>query len=147
MLNDRCDQLATISSHSTFLFGNTLHKIIKKSSSLFRAFKGYSSGTIKFPHTVINIYKLASGVDCAGENNREDPYTLYLFSFMRYHEFSVLILHYLMSFTEYTRNDHLVFQHNDVLPWIRLHSECFLVFREFVEKPVLFWTSVFQRSL
>lgn len=57
---------------------------------------------------------------------------------MRYHEFSVLILHYLTSFTEYARNDHLVFQHNDVLPRIQLHPECFLVFREFVEKPVLF---------
>lgn len=56
------------------------------------------------------------------------------FSFTRYNEFSVLILCYLITFTEEAFQGKPV----DILSWMRLHSEWFLTFPEVVEMFVLF---------
>ena len=65
----------------------------------------------------------------------------YLSSFMRYNEFSVLII-----FTKDARNDHLAFEDKPtrVLSLILLLSLSFLVFLEIVGSLALFYFVVFQ---
>lgn len=88
-----------------------------------------------------------SRVDCTPKHHKRGSYkrTLHLSSFMRRNEVFILILCYLIIFTEDFQNDRVIFQSKpaNVLSWIRLHSQWFQVFPELVKKPVLFWTLVF----
>ena len=69
--------------------------------------------------------------------------------FMRYNEFSVLIIHYLIAFIEAAEDDH--FKHFNCMSsqaYRRLVMDSvalkwLLIFPEFVEMVILFWTLAF----
>ena len=87
---------------------------------------------------------VTSGVDYTPKNNekKSHKYMSYLSSFMRYNEFSVLII-----FTKDAENDQLAFEDKParVLSFIWwLLSLPFLVFLEFVGSLALFYFVVFQ---
>lgn len=70
-------------------------------------------------------------------------------SFMRYNEFSVLIMYYLMAFIEVAEDDH--FKHFNCMSsqaYRRLVMDSvalkwLLIFPEFIEMVILFWTLAF----
>lgn len=75
----------------------------------------------------------------------------YLFLFMKCKQLFVLILCYLITFKKDVQNDHLKFQGksvdlSQVLPWIQLHAEWFLMLfiAKFTDRLVPLWMLVFQ---